>query len=172
MIGREPGVGNAAAVQGILRFWKRAPNSAEKEAFVGVLLDRLSNGQSCPHCPAPPPTIPDAEQVRRDWFSGQAGPRTEVALPGSAGFIRQLDRFGREDGSRPRIEQLSLNRALRCEVLPWVMRPNGSRTWRGLRTLCNPSGVDILHIHSRVRFATPGCRLRSFQVDDACTLQR
>jgi hypothetical protein len=36
-----PGVSYAAAAQGIRRFWKRAPNSPEMQAFVAALLDQL-----------------------------------------------------------------------------------------------------------------------------------
>ena len=45
VVGKEPGVCYAAAAQGIRRFWKRAPNSPEMQAFVTTLLDQLSNGQ-------------------------------------------------------------------------------------------------------------------------------
>ena len=45
VVGREPGVSYAAAAQGIRRFWKRAPNTPEMQAFVADLLDQLSNGQ-------------------------------------------------------------------------------------------------------------------------------
>jgi hypothetical protein len=45
VVGREPGVNYAAAEQGIRRFWKRAPNNPEMQAFVTTLLDQLSNGQ-------------------------------------------------------------------------------------------------------------------------------
>ena len=44
VVEREPGVSYAAAAQGIRRFWKRAPNSPEMQAFVAALLDQLSNG--------------------------------------------------------------------------------------------------------------------------------
>jgi hypothetical protein len=44
VVEREPGVSYAAAAQGIRRFWKRAPNSPEMQAFVTTLLDQLSNG--------------------------------------------------------------------------------------------------------------------------------
>ena len=45
----------------------------------------------------------------------------------------------------------------------------GSYPRRGLRTLCNPSGVDI-HFSSipGVRFATPGYRLPTLRVEDVC----
>ncbi len=43
--GGEAGVRYAAAAQGIRRFWKRAPNSPEMQAFVAALLDQLANGQ-------------------------------------------------------------------------------------------------------------------------------
>jgi len=39
VVEREPGVSYAAAAQGIRRFWKRAPNSPEMQAFVTTLLD-------------------------------------------------------------------------------------------------------------------------------------
>jgi hypothetical protein len=45
VVEREPGVSYAAAAQGIRRFWKRAPNNPEMQAFVAALLDQLSNGQ-------------------------------------------------------------------------------------------------------------------------------
>jgi len=45
VVEREPGVSYAAAAQGIRRFWRRAPNSTEMQAFVTTLLDQLSNGQ-------------------------------------------------------------------------------------------------------------------------------
>ena len=45
VVARAPGVSYAAAAQGIRRFWKRAPNNAEMQAFVAGLLDQLSNGQ-------------------------------------------------------------------------------------------------------------------------------
>ena len=45
VVAREPGVSYAAAAQGIRRFWKRAPNTPEMQAFIAALLDRLSNGQ-------------------------------------------------------------------------------------------------------------------------------
>jgi hypothetical protein len=44
VVEREPGVSYAAAAQGIRRFWKRAPNTPEMQAFVAALLDQLSNG--------------------------------------------------------------------------------------------------------------------------------
>jgi len=44
-VAREPGVSSAAAAQGIRRFWKRAPNTPEMQAFVAALLDQLSNGK-------------------------------------------------------------------------------------------------------------------------------
>jgi hypothetical protein len=45
VVGKEPGVSYAAAAQGIRRFWKRAPNKPDMQAFVTALLDQLSNGQ-------------------------------------------------------------------------------------------------------------------------------
>jgi hypothetical protein len=45
VVEREPGVSYAAAAQGIRRFWKRAPNNPEMQAFVAAFLDQLSNGQ-------------------------------------------------------------------------------------------------------------------------------
>ena len=45
VVEREPGVSYAAAAQGIRRFWKRATNTPEMQAFVAALLDQLSNGQ-------------------------------------------------------------------------------------------------------------------------------
>ena len=46
VVEREPGVSYAAAAQGIRRFWRRAPNSTEMQAFVTAPLDQLSNGGS------------------------------------------------------------------------------------------------------------------------------
>jgi hypothetical protein len=46
VVGRESGVSYLAAAQGIRRFWKWAPSSPEICAFVAVLLDPLSKGQS------------------------------------------------------------------------------------------------------------------------------
>jgi hypothetical protein len=43
VVRNEAGVRYAAAAQGIRRFWKRAPNSPEMQAFVTALLDQLSN---------------------------------------------------------------------------------------------------------------------------------
>jgi hypothetical protein len=45
VVEREPGVSYAAAAQGIRRFWKRAPNTPEMQAFIAALMDQLSNGQ-------------------------------------------------------------------------------------------------------------------------------
>lgn len=44
VVEREPGVSYAAAAQGIRRFWKRAPNNPEMQAFIAALLDQLTNG--------------------------------------------------------------------------------------------------------------------------------
>jgi len=55
-----------------------------------------------------------------------------------------------------------------CEALPRVMRLNGALRRRGVRTLCNPSGVDIdFPSIPGVRFATPGYRLPTLRVEDA-----
>ena len=43
-VGREPGISDAAAAQGIRRFWKRAPDHAGMRGFANALVGQMSNG--------------------------------------------------------------------------------------------------------------------------------